>query len=30
MPAMHVYQLADKALEKADIVRILEVFIPRI
>jgi hypothetical protein len=30
MPAMHVYQLTDRALSKTDIVRILEVFIPRI
>ena len=30
MPAMHVFQLTDKALGKADIVRILEVFIPKI
>jgi hypothetical protein len=30
MPAMHVYQLKDKALEKADIVRILEAFIPKL
>jgi serine/threonine protein kinase len=30
MPAMHLYQLTDKALEKRDIVRILEVFIPKI
>jgi hypothetical protein len=30
MPAMHIYQLTDRALEKADIVRILEVFIPKI
>jgi hypothetical protein len=30
MPAMHLYQLTDKELEKRDIVRILEVFIPKI
>jgi serine/threonine protein kinase len=30
MPAMHLYQLTDKALEKRDIVRILEIFIPKI
>jgi len=30
MPAMHIFQLTDKALEKADIVRILGVFIPKI
>jgi hypothetical protein len=25
---MHIYQLTDKPLEKADIVRILQIFIP--
>ncbi len=29
-PSMHTYQLTDKDFQKADIVRILEVFIPRI
>jgi hypothetical protein len=30
MPSMYMYQLTDKALEKRDIVRILEIFIPKI
>jgi len=30
MPSMHVFQLTDKVLEKSDIVRILEIFIPKI
>ena len=30
MPAMHTFQLTDKALEKADMVRILGVFIRKI
>jgi len=29
-PSVHIYQLTDKALEKSDIVRILEIFIPKI
>jgi hypothetical protein len=29
MPAMHAYNLKDKTLEREDILRIFEVFIPK-